>query len=210
MPCSRCLTACPGNPDHPYATRVDYEKGDGLLLIGEAGYTPKIPDHDDGMTKLALGAWRYTQRVDDLVDLDGNGNPVKRHQQGAYLLTSCQFYKDKDARALGGFFRATIADGDTAQVKWTHETGLLANGWVPTRPDGEIGIGVAQAHNGSKYKQSVSGVADSNEYSWELYYRDTVWRGVTVQPDVQYIVNPGTDTVTKNATVFGMRVDVNF
>lgn len=198
----------PGNPDHPYATRVDYEKGDGLLLIAEGGYVPKKEGVDSEMTKLAVGAWRYTQSVDDLVDVDTFGNPVKRHQQGAYLLTSCRFFQNKEGQAIGGFFRATVADGDTAQTEWTYETGLVGNGWV--REGSEIGLGLAQAHNAGKYKTSVAGVADDNEYSMELYYRDTIYRGVTLQPDIQYIVNPGTDRVTKNVTVVGMRVDVNF
>jgi len=86
----------------------------------------------------------------------------------------------------------------------------VGNGWVPTRPDSEIGVGFTQAHNGDTYLDSVAGVANDNEYGFELYYRDTLGRGITVQPDFQYIINPGTDTVTDNVTIFGIRFDINF
>jgi porin len=200
----------PGNTAHPYASRVDLHKGDGGLLVAEAGWTPQA--HDDDMPhKIAVGTWAYTNRADDLVDLNSAGNPVKRRARGAYFLSHCQFYNDPEkGRALTAFFRSEIGDGDTAPVKWSYETGLVGSGWMPTRPSSEIGIGIAQAHAGSKYIRSVAGVADKDEYSMELYYRDTVYRGVRLQPDVQYIVNPGIDTVTRNSTVIGIRTDINF
>lgn len=202
----------PGNPAHPRATRIDLNDNDGLLLIAEAGITPKAPDQKDSTpNKVALGAWTYTEDMDDVVDVDASGNPEKRTMSGAYLLSSYQFYHDAAAgRDLGAFLRAGLADGDTAQVSWDYELGVVANGWVPNRPDAEIGVGFTQAHNGNKYVRSVGGVADDNEYGMELYYRDTVTNGITIQPDVQYIINPGSDTVTDDALVVGVRVDINF
>ena len=202
----------PGDPNKPHGTHIDLRSRDGLLLIAEGGFTPKPADGVDGTpNKFAVGAWTYTKKMDDLVDVDGSGNPVKNRQDGAYFLSSYQVYHDKDAgHDLGVFLRGGIADGDTAQVDWDYEAGLVGNGWVPTRPDSEIGAGFSQAHNADKYIQSVSGAADRNEYSLELYYRDKLYRGISVQPDIQYVMNPGTDTVTKNATIVGIRFDVNF
>lgn len=201
----------PGNPDKPHGTHIELHKKDGLLLISEAGITPKAPEGTDGEpNKLAIGGWTYTEKADDLVDVDGSGNPTKKRSAGAYMLSSYQFYTNtKTNKNAGAFFRAGIADSDTVQVDWDYELGLVGRGWVPTRADGEIGVGMSQSHNGDKYMQSVSGAADRNEYSYELYYRDTVVNGLSVQPDLQYVVNPGTDQVTKDATVVGIRFDVN-
>lgn len=201
----------PGDLDRPHGTHIEFEGGDGLLLIAEAGLTPKAADSDGTPNKFAIGGWTYTKKQDDLVDVDGSGNPVKRRMQGAYLLSSYQVYHNKDAgHDLGLFLRGGFADGNTAQVNWDWEAGFVANGWVPTRADSEIGFAFSQSHNDSKYLQSVAGVADRYESAFDLYYRDKLTRGITLQPDFQYIINPGTDTVTKNATVLGLRVDVNF
>lgn len=199
----------PGNPDHPHATRFDHEKGDGLLWIAEAGYAPAMEGTEDRMNKLAIGLWRYTARFDDLVDVDADGNPLRQRSQGAYLLSSYQFLRCREGQTLGGFFRLSFGDGDTKQVEWTYEAGLVGNGWVPTRPDSEIGLGVARAENGDKYMASVSDAADRNEYSLEFYYRDTVYNGITLQPDIQYVVNPGMEPDRKNATVVGLRADIH-
>lgn len=201
----------PGDTSDARATRINLDDKDGVLLVGEVGYTPGMADTDAPLNKLAIGFWNYTVPIDDLTDLDINGNPAKSTAQGAYLLSSYRFYHDKPAgRDLTGFLRGGLADGDTAQVDWDYELGMVANGWVPTRPDSEIGLGLSQAHNADKYITSVAGASDRNEYSYELYYRDTIAHGVSVQPDLQYIVNPGTDQVTEHATVVGMRLNVSF
>lgn len=202
----------PGDPNKPHGTHIDLRSRDGLLLISEAGCTPKAPEGvDAAVNKFAIGGWMYTKRMDDLVDVDESGNPVKKRQAGAYVLSSYQFYTDKKTgHDLGAFFRAGIADGDTAQVDWDYEAGLVGHGWIPTRPDGEIGLGISQSHNADKYLQSKGGAADRNEYGFELYYRDKIVSGISVQPDLQYIINPGTDKTTKDATVVGVRLDINF
>lgn len=130
---------------------------------------------------------------------------------GVYLLSSYQVYHDKQTgQGIGMFFRGGVAEGDTVQVDWDYELGVVGNGWVPTRPDSEIGAGFTQSHNGGKYVQSVGGIANESEYGVEIYYRDKIMPGLSVQPDFQYVINPGSDKVTKNATLVGMRVDINF
>ncbi len=202
----------PGDPDRPHGTRVNLNRDDGLLLIAELGYEPMLnASADDGApNKLALGGWMYTQKMDDLVRVDANGNPVKENMAGLYFLSSYQFYKDEtNGRDLGFFFRAGVANDDTAQVDWDYVAGMVGTGWIPGRSTGEIGLGVTQAHNGDAFVQSVGGAADSSEYGMEMYYRDTIIPGVNVQPDFQYIINPGSDMTIKNATVVGIRVEVN-
>ena len=202
----------PGDPNFPHGTHIDLRPRDGLLLVAEAGCTPKAPEGVDGTpNKFAIGGWTYTKKMDDLVDIDGSGNPIKRRMEGVYLLSSYQIYNNKEAgHDLGVFFRAGLADGNTARADWDYETGIVGHGWVPTRPDGEIALGFSQAHNSDKYMQSVSGAAERNEYGFELYYRDKLMKGVSIQPDLQYIINPGTNPAVKDATVVGIRLDINF
>ena len=205
----------PGNPDHPRGTRVEFNKGDGVLVIAEAGLTPAAADQGDGKpNKFALGAWAYTEKFDDLVEVDGAGNPVKQRSRGMYVSSSYQFYHDKAAgHDLGAFFLGGFGDGDTGQVDWFYATGLVGNGWMPTRPDSEVGLGLTQSHNADKYMRSVAAAGNStdrNEYSLNLYYRDKIYSGISVEPNLQYIINPGTDPAVRNATILGLRFDINF
>ena len=194
----------PGDPDRTSGTHFSTETDEGLLLITEAALVPPSPEGVEGdVNKFAIGAWRYTQEQPDLV---GGG---ASNQVGAYLLTSYQLYHDATfGQGIAGFLTGGIAEGSTVQTDWDIEAGLVATGWVPHRPASEIGFGVALAHNSDEYKASTS-PSDTVETSYELYYRDTVYNGITVQPDVQYIVNPGTDPTIDNATLVGLRVDFN-
>lgn len=204
------FNALAGNPSALRGTHVDFDFKQGLLLVSEIGYTPPAADSDAVLNKFALGGWGYTHQADDLTSLDAAGNPVGHAQVGAYFLSSARVYYDAArGQALGVFARGGVADGDTAQVDWDYELGAVATGWVPTRPNSEIGAGFAQAHNGSKYRASVGGPSDDSEYGLELYYRDTVYSGVVLQPDLQYVINPGSDPSVENATVFGLRMDVS-
>ena len=202
----------PGNPSRPHGTHIDINEHDGLLLVAEGGVTPKPAEGVDGTpNKIAIGGWTYTKEKPDLIDVDINGNPVRNRSIGAYFLSSYQFYYDKaSGHDLGLFLRAGIADGDTAQTEWDYEAGFVGHGWIPTREDGEIGIGFSQSDNSSKYLRSVGGQGDRNEYAYELYYRDKLVKGISIQPDIQYIVNPGTDKIRKDALAFGVRFDINF
>lgn len=201
----------PGSLSQPHGTHIDLGDKDGALLVTEAGITPPAPDGVDGTpNKFGIGAWMYTAKQDDLVKLDANGNPKQQRQAGVYFLSSYQFYTNpKTERDAGAFLRAGVSDGDTAQTSWDYEVGMLGHGWVPTRTRGEIGLGLSQAHNSDKYMTLSGPGTDRNEYSAELYYRDALIPGITLQPDVQYIVNPGTTSAVKNATVVGLRFDIS-
>lgn len=198
----------PGDTDHPRSNPIVFGDKDGLLLVGEAGYIWPTSQQEEA-NKLALGVWHYTAPREDQATSGQLHNP-----EGAYVVSSYEFYADKvKGRSVAAFWRGGVADGDVSQVSWDYTAGLVGRGWVPTRSKGEIGLGISVAHNADKYMtaQEAAGTAvDRNEMGYELYYRDTVARGVTLQPDVQYIVNPGTDRTTKDALVVGLRTAVSF
>ena len=59
----------------------------------------------------------------------------------------------------------------------------------------------------NKYRDSV-GSADGSEAAFELTYSDNLTPWLAVQPDLQYIVNPGTDPTLNKAVVVGARIDL--
>ncbi len=199
-----------GDPAHPHGTHQKLKSDDGLLLVGEAGLTPKAVDSEDELNKFAVGFWSYTKQFDDLVDVDSAGNPMKHRSQGIYFLSSYNFYHDKAAgQDVGAFFRIGVADEDVSQTGVSYETGLVAKGFMPTRPEGELGLGLSQAQNSDPY-MTTNPIANRHEYQVELYYRDQLMRGVSIQPDVQFIKDMSTDNTIDDAVVAGLRVALSF
>ena len=206
------FNAVAGDPDHLYGN-THFQFNGGALLIAEGGFTPKVQGVDSKPDILALGGWMYTQKTAELVTLDANGSPVRHRSFGGYALSSYLFYHDKDERGLNAFFRPSFADGDTRRVAYAYEIGMVGTKWVPGRPDSEIGVGLSQAINGDKFREAAIAAgseAEKSEYALDVYYRDKIIPGFTLQPDIQYIKNPGSAPGVKDAVVVGLRCDLNF
>ena len=198
----------PGEAGTVSGDPVRFDRKDGVLFVGEAGISPEAEGGGDGVNKLAVGVWHYTGGVPEQINpaLEGTA-------EGVYALSSYRFYHDAQDRNLGAFLRGGAAADATAETDWDLEAGLVANGFMPTRPDSEIGAGLALAHNGNAYMQAQDAAgtpARRLETAYEVYYRDKVAQGIVLQPDMQYIVHPGTDPQLDNAFVVGARLDVMF
>ena len=81
------------------------------------------------------------------------------------------------------------------------------SGFVPRRPDDEIGISMAMVRCGADYRAAAG--AESHETVFELTYRAHIHDLIRIQPDIQYIINPGTDRTLENALVIGVRMELN-
>ncbi len=195
------LDGVPGDPDHIEGTQISLGHGDGALLVAEGGYTPEG-------AKLGLGVWRYTASADDVFAVDALGNPLRHHNQGIYAIGEKQLCEN-----LTGFAHLGFADEDVNQFDYAWSTGLVYQGLFPGREEGLLGLGLYGAHNGDSFRDAVAaagGSADSAELGLELTYNDNLTSWLTVQPDVQYVINPGTDPSLDNALVLGSRFAVAF
>lgn len=79
------------------------------------------------------------------------------------------------------------------------------------RPYDSFGLAVASGGNGSDYRNltvSQGSKSDSRETNFELTYRAFISDRLVLQPDLQYIINPGTDPALDNALVVGVRAEV--
>ncbi|MFZ4126135.1 MAG: carbohydrate porin, partial [Rickettsiales bacterium] len=198
----------PGNSDRKRGTHIDFEDDDGTFQIAELGYTPNASD-EGAFNKLAVGAWRYTKKFDDVVDVDDNGDALKKDSRGVYGLASAYLYKCDTGKTIGAFLRGGVGDGDTGQTDWSYATGLVGDGWIPSRPAGQIGLGFTQAHNGDKHMRAQdAGTTERSEYGVEVYYSDQLMDGVNIQPDFQYIKHPGTSKTVDDAVALGLRLSV--
>jgi porin len=189
-----------GDPDGP-DTHMDH----GALVIGEAGIGEA--------TRMAVGAWRYTEKEDDVRARLANGEPVRSTAQGAYVLAEHRLIDGADdGRSTDLFLRAGVSDGDTTDFRGGWQAGVLVSRVFASRPDSAFSIGVEQGLLSAKGRANLrdEGVrAAKAESSVEITYSDRILPRVTLQPDLQLIRHPGGDKGRETAVVGALRVTVD-
>ena len=155
-------------------------------------------------TKVAIGAWAYTERFQAWTP----DQPAGR-SWGLYVLGEQLLHLNRDgAGGLSGFARVGTASDAVNQLDLFLGGGLTYRGALPGRPDDVAGLGMAHARNGSPFRraQREAGFPRKGaETVLELTYRAQLGRFFVVQPDLQWVVNPGMDPGVANALVFGLR-----
>jgi porin len=201
------LDAVPGDPDEPDRTALDL--GDGSLLVGELHY------YGDRLAKAMLGAWRYSPNYDDLVAVDAADRPVRRSNQGWYAAVDGSLLREAgdDSQGLRGWLRYGVAAEGVNVLDSYRGAGLVYTGLLPGRPADQVGLALGQVRASRAYRQAVAqvgGATDSHELNIEFTYRFAVTDWLTLQPDVQYIVNPGLDPTLDDALVVGLRFELGY
>lgn len=189
------LDAVPGDPARPKRTAIRLGKGNGALLVGEV-------ERKLGDGKLIAGYWRYTASFDRIDGERGRGN------DGIYLRGEHHLsHEAGDAeQGLAAFFRLGIADGAINQFGSFASGGLTYAGAIPGRNEDRIGVAIATAFTSKFYRIATN--AERAEIAVELTYRAPITSFLTVQPNVQYVVNPNADPALRNALAFGVRVEI--
>ena len=108
-----------------------------------------------------------------------------------------------DTQGLGTYFQFAWAPSDRNEIERYYGAGLVYTGLIPGRDEDVIGLGVASAHL-SRRLRPLEG--KTQETAIELFYKAPLLPWLTVQPDVQYILNPGGDG--KDALAVGVRFEI--
>lgn len=210
------LSAQAGDPDHPKGNPIRWGKDTGSLVVLEAG-RQRGEKEDDGLKKIALGVWGYTRTFDHLWETtqDGSGNsqPQQNHNAGGYLLLEDNFEH-------GAYFlRIGMASAEVNEILsnismgYVHDLGE-AFAWSSAIKESSVGIAVTSVLPTSTLARAMKDQngedIQSNETTFELYYRLAFPYGVTVQPDLQYVHAPSFSKTTADATIFSERVQLEY
>ena len=199
----------PGDPSNPHGTHIKLGRGDGTFSIVELGFTPQtegLAEDAETFNKYAIGFWRYSAK---LADLDPAVTD-KHRSQGVYLLAEHSLFAEQGhpAQGLAGFVRLGFAPEKTQQVDWSGSMGLRYHGLFDGRDDDVAGIALTANHASNVYRNLNN--SDRYETEFELTYRAQIKPWLSLQPDVQYIINPNMDLNLKDAWVMGVRTEFNF
>lgn len=120
---------------------------------------------------------------------------------------------DVSDQGLGCFAMVSFTDPDRNFVSFSIDAGLIYRGLIPTRDEDTLGVafGYAQLSAGAENSLAADGASPAGaEMVLECTYQAKVTGWLVVQPDVQYIIQPGGTDSLPNAFVIGARATVTF
>ncbi len=190
----------PGRPGHPNGTQLAWQGGDGTFSAFEAGATG-----DPGQRwKLALGGWYHYSAFRDPEDR------VRHHNHGVYAIGSRRLLgSDTHLPAVDAFVQLGAAEANRNILNRYIGAGLEATGLLPSRPHDVLGVAMARAHTGRAYRRITAGAAPA-ETVLELTWSTPISRHFSLQPDLQYIIDPSAQSTIDNALALGFRMQFSW
>jgi porin len=190
----------PGDPENARGTRIKLSQDDGVFAITEWGFQAR---EDARYYKAAVGYWHHSTDYEDFAETPRSDNQGV-YGIGEYLLLSEA--EDSD-QGLGVFAQLGFADSNKNIIGHYIGAGFSYTGLIPNRDEDTLTFGMAKAYTSSGYRDAVT-EADRSETAFELSYRAPILPYFSVQPDVQYILNPSADPSIKDAVQVGVRLEL--
>jgi porin len=119
----------------------------------------------------------------------------------------------KSDQGLGWFGRIGFEPRDHDFIGFYFDTGLTYKGLIPTRDGDTFGVAFAYAKLSSDALQQGSSESAGGlgaEMALEATYLTQITKWLSLQPDLQFIINPGGNKGLSNALVIGGRLSITF
>ncbi len=236
-----------GDPQKLDGSGTSFPTNGGKMAIAELQYAyPALsgmvyPGEAEPLARLyRLGIWYNTESFSDLrFDENGlslanpasDGNPLQhRHDYSIYAVADQMIWAwDKDTnRNLSVFFRAMgTPQQDRNLIDFSLNAGFVLHQPLHYRNDDTFGIGIGYAHvspqaaaldrDTAAFSGSFTPIRGSETFVEATYqYQVTPWW--QMQPDLQYVFNPGAGIASTtqptekvgNELVLGMRANLQF
>ncbi|WP_138429057.1 carbohydrate porin [Fodinibius saliphilus] len=164
----------------------------------------------DYQSKIAFGAWNYSRNyVSERYGLSRPGITDNQNDQGIYILADWKWNPNpqKPYQQLSIFGRIGFAENEVSRFKSYGGGGITFKGILPGDPNGLMGLSIASVQD-SKLFQRINPGIDDFETAIEWTYLSKVVPWLNVQPDLQYIISPGTAPNRENVWILGLRTDI--
>jgi porin len=215
------------NPYHPDSNGVDYvdDFDHGLTGSFEIGYKEQNTSYD-GVYKLGAN-WNSGYAYENPQTSVKYG-----HDYNIYAVAEKTIYhpeklapadpKDMKAgsgevldtkRGLDLLLEFVGEPGDRNPLQYEFTLGARYTGLFDSRPTDKIGFGVIWSDNGDAYSQANYTANErtlGGETTVELDYQFNPAPWLSIQPDAQYIIDPGGDSQRDDILVLGLRTIVRF
>jgi porin len=188
----------PGSPTDKFGTHIRFDDGDGLFAIGEVGYVDAAHELP---AKAAIGVWHTTASFEDIAGVTRGGN------SGAYVITELPLTKIRADGNLGLFLQFGFARASRNEVGRYFGGGLHWIAPFAGREEDEFSAGVAHARLSNTHRQP-NGLRRRAETAIELSYAYQLNDWLVVQPDIQFVIDPGSHDEIDDAVTTGIRIVV--
>src|SRR5258708_5716135 len=204
----------PGTQDanNKHGLRYNFSGDTGALAFFEAGYLRTGTDD----APVLEGKYKVGGYYDTGSFPDNRGGTAHRGNYAVYVVADQQLYREvlkpKEAfRGLSAFTRWSLAPEDRNQVTFYFDAGLNYTGLLPGRDKDVLGVAFSYERLSSELREPTGDpVPSHHEHVLEATYLWTYNDHFSVQPDLQYIFNPGGIGTTPDAFVGGVWFSINF
>jgi porin len=203
---------------------VDFTLRGPAFVISEIGFRRNYGKDALGLPgNLKLGAY-FNGGSAEVFDSSLAGRPSETviARYGFYAVADqalARWGDPEEKRHLGAFAAFVCApDQRVNTAPYFFDAGLVAYGFLPSRPRDFAGFGVAYGSYSGDLRRAEEVQAETdpavNVQRWEMTiewnYGCTIKPGLLAQPSLQYLVNPGGNKAVPNALAIGMNVVFNF
>jgi porin len=189
-----------GNPDvlenRYHGLNWSFRHPNGILVIGQLDARHLI-GHLRGQYRI--GSYYVTS------------TPTRNY--GFYLVFEQQFFQ-KRHRTLSGWAVGLVTNDDGEQIPYFGALGLVAEGFIPCRPNDSTNLGFAygrfradqQTPEILRISDRFGNLPQSYEAVLELNHWIQILPGFALTPLAQWVINPGATDQTPDALVLGLQI----
>ena len=189
----------PGDPDRPHGTHISFSDGDGIFALTEVGFVEAgEQERARPYMKAGIGGWVHTATFTDF-----NGDE-EDFNGGLYFIAERAL-----TEKLGVFVQFGAAMSDRNQLDAYVGGGLNYFGPLPEREEDAFGVAVAHARSTDHFFDATPDLVRA-ETAVDFTYNIHITDHISLQPDVQFIVDPGMDPTVDDSLAIGARLTVKF
>ena len=195
----------PDNPHNAAGNGVFFGKQYGAFFIGEADYQPSK------YTQFMAGAWELTAQLPLYGQLNPDGSQrMTWGEYGGYIGGTERLYSAGPRQGLDGFVMFGASSPLSNMVAESVNFGLTYSGPFERLND-KVGVSMnvnLATANWRVYQAQIGAPINEFEFSVEATYRAKINEYLTVQPDIQYIVQPAYSRTDRNALLLAVHLEI--
>jgi porin len=199
------IDGVPNDPDSPRKlASLKLDSDEGALWVAEL-------EHRTEQWRAVIGHWRYSSSFDSFDSLATDTPRSSRGNSGTYGFIEGPVWQSGERRLLA-VLRLGAANPKFNVIGSTVQAALvLERPWL-MREGEHLALGIAHARNGGPARRLAAFDGESllsRESLVELTWRIPLSQRLVLQPDIQYVLNPGSAPGIDDALAVGLRLELD-